>query len=188
MRTRIVAATFIGFLVISVGMLQSRDRANRSERNLSGSAFFGHFLRDQIGIFPISSRSSGFRLGLSRSRSRSLFRHGGFSGFRRLHRRSGSLAHGLYGASFLNWSNGNYAEQPSDTDHFVATWKDRNPFEDRVNSGFSGSALLREGMGEEEVVQAVGSPAEKIRVGPRETWKYSSYFLVFQEGRLKEIR
>ncbi len=188
MRTRIVAATFVGFLVISVGMAQSRDRANRSERSRSGSTFFGHFLRNQTGIFPISSRSSGFGLGLSRPRSRSLSSHGRSSGFRRLQSRSGSLSHGLYRTSFLTWPSWNYAEQPSDTDHFVATWQDRDPFEDSVNSGFSGSALLREGMSEEEVVQAVGSPAEKIRLGPREIWKYSSYALVFQEGGLKEIR
>ena len=117
-----------------------------------------------------------------------MFHHGRRSFFN-FHQRGGPgpVGYGFHGGSFLTWP-WNYTDQPTDTDLFVESWKDQDPFENRASSGFSQSALLQEGMNEEEVVRAVGSPAEKFRLGPSETWKYSSYSLVFEQGALKQIR
>ena len=186
MRNKLVIAMLMG-AVVSVGMAQSRERGGRSGSSGGGAAFFGHFLSNQIGIFPHSRGSGGLGLGFSRNRSRSLFHHGRRSMFGHQLGGLGRDGYGVYGSSFLTWP-WNYTDQPTDTDLFVERWKDQDPFENRTSSGFSQSALLQEGMNEEEVVKAVGSPAEKFRLGHLETWKYSSYSLVFEQGALKQIR
>ena len=168
--------------VVSTEMAQSRERSDRSGGRSGGSIVSGHLLKNQIGIFPVSPGSRGFGLGLPRHRSRSLFHHHHGSVFRQ---RFGAMGYGVYGNSFFSWSWG-YTDEPTDTDHFVEAWKDKDPFENRGSSGFSKSALLRKGMNEEEVIGAIGSPAEKIRLGPRETWQYSSYSLVFEGGTLRQ--
>ena len=186
MRNKLITAIFV-VMLISLGMEQSRERGSRSSGNAGGSAFFGHFLSNQIGIFPRSRGSGGLGLGFSRHRPRSMFHHGRRSLFTHQLGDLGRDGYGVHGSSFLIWP-WNYTDQPTDTDHFVESWKDQDPFENRASSGFSQSALLQEGMSEEEVVQAVGSPAERFRLGNRETWKYSSYSLVFEQGALKQIR
>ncbi len=186
MRNKLVTAIFVVVLV-SVGMAQSREKGGRSGGNGGGAAFFGHFLSNQIGIFPRSHGSGGLGLGFSRNRSRSLFHRGRGSMFSHHSGGLGRDGYGVYGNSFLTWP-WNYTDQPTDTDRFVESWKDQDPFENRTSSGFSQSALLQEGMNEAEVVEAVGSPAERFRLGGLETWKYSSYSLVFEEGALKQIR
>ena len=186
MRNRLIAATFM-IAVVSVGMAQSRGRSGHFGGHTGGSAFFGHVIRNQIGIFSLSPGSGGLGLGFSRHRSRSLFHHGRGSVFSHQLGGLGRDGYGVYGSGFLTWP-WNYTDQPTDTDRFVESWKDQDPFENRASSGFSQSALLQEGMSAEEVVQAVGSPAERFRLGQRETWKYSSYSLVFEQGELKQIR
>ena len=186
MRNKFITAIFVVVLV-SVGMAQSWDRGGRSGGNAWGSAFFGHSPRNQIGIFSLSPGFGGFGLGLPRQRSQSLFHHGRRSVFTHQLVGLGRDGYGVRGSSFLTWP-WNYTDQPTDTDRFVESWIDQDPFENRASSGFSQSALLQEGMSEEEVVQAVGSPAERFRLGHRETWKYTSYSLVFEQGALKQIR
>ncbi len=186
MRNKLITAMFV-VVLISVGMAQSRERAGHFGGNTGGSAFFGHVLSNRIGIFPVSSGFSGLGLGFPRQRSRSLFHQGRRSLFTHQREGFGRGGYGFHGSSFLTWP-WNYTDQPTDTDRFVESWKDHDPFENRATSGFSNSGLLQEGMSEEEVVQAVGSPAERFRLGPRETWKYSGYSLVFEQGALKQIR
>ena len=185
MRNKLITAIFV---VASSrwGWHSPGKRGGHFGGNTGGSAFFGHFLRNQIGIFPVSSGFSGLGL-FQRHRSRSLFHHGRRSLFSQQRGGLGRGGYGFDGSSFFTWP-WNYTDQPTDTNRFVESWKDQDPFENRVNSGFAQSALLREGMNEEEVIQAVGSPAERVRLGSRETWKYSSYSLVFEQGALKQIR
>ena len=73
---------------------------------------------------------------------------------------------------------------------FVDEWKDRSPGqkEPGTSTGLSQSLLLKEGMSEEEVAQALGSPIQRIRLGGKEIWKYSGYSLLFEGGTLKEMR
>ncbi len=186
MKNKLITAIFV-IVLSSGGMAQSRERSDRSGGHTGGAGFFGHFLGNQVGLFSLSSGSSGFGLGFPRQRSRSFFHQGRRSLFTHQLGGLGRDDYGVHGSSFLTWP-WNYTDQPTDTDRFVESWIDQDPFENRASSGFSQSALLQEGMSEEEVVQAVGTPAERFRLGHRETWKYSSYSLVFEQGALKQIR
>jgi hypothetical protein len=87
-----------------------------------------------------------------------------------------------------------FGPQPSlySSQSFVEQWKDYPPFRE-VPSGsqetaLSQSILLAEGMSEEQVLTAVGSPIQKVTLGERTVWKYSGYSLLFEGGSLKEIR
>lgn len=70
---------------------------------------------------------------------------------------------------------------------FVEAWKDL-PVPDEGESRISRSLVLSEGMEEEKVVQVLGSPLSRIRMGERQVWKYSGYSLLFVDGKLREIR
>jgi len=75
---------------------------------------------------------------------------------------------------------------------FVEEWKDRDPTAERgsesQDSALQQSILLKEGMDEDQVVQAIGSPVQRVQLGERTVWKYSGYALLFEGGKLKEIR
>ena len=43
-------------------------------------------------------------------------------------------------------------------------------------------------MDEDQVVRAIGSPVQRVQLGGRTVWKYSGYSLLFEGGKLKEIR
>ena len=47
---------------------------------------------------------------------------------------------------------------------------------------------LTEGMGQQEVLESVGSPKRKILLGLREVWEYAGFSLLFESAVLKEIR
>ena len=71
--------------------------------------------------------------------------------------------------------------------NFVEAWKDAERPVKKAPS-LEDSPLLTKGMTAEEVVFKVGSPLQKIRMGGREIWKYSSFSLVFDNGMLSELR
>jgi hypothetical protein len=72
--------------------------------------------------------------------------------------------------------------------YFIEQWADRNPFAPTTSSNLSGSQLLVEGMNEEEVMKALGTPVERISLGETQVWKYSGFSVRFQAGKLKELR
>lgn len=74
-----------------------------------------------------------------------------------------------------------------DSRTFIDEWKNRPP-ERKDEPVSTESILLKAGMGEEEVVMAVGIPLQKVVLGERTVWRYSSYSLLFENGALKEIR
>ena len=47
---------------------------------------------------------------------------------------------------------------------------------------------LTEGMGQQEVLETVGSPKRKILLGLKEVWEYARFSLLFESAALKEIR
>lgn len=75
-------------------------------------------------------------------------------------------------------------------DWFVEEWADKDPVppEEDSSSGLGQSLLLKEGMSQEEVIRALGSPIQRVGLGSKEIWKYSGYSLVFEDGVLKEMR
>lgn len=85
-----------------------------------------------------------------------------------------------------------YGAKPAlyDSQRFVDEWKDRDPAQlsESRKPSLSESILLKEGMSEEQVIQAVGAPLQKVQMGDRTVWKYSGYSLLFEGGTLKDIR
>ncbi len=75
----------------------------------------------------------------------------------------------------------------SERSEWVAEWQDRDPGEKRPNHDMSQSLLLKKDMSEVEILQAVGSPIERRRTAEGEIWKYSSYTLVIEAGKLKAM-
>ena len=75
-------------------------------------------------------------------------------------------------------------------DWFVEEWRDQDPRQPQQNPSdpLSESLLLQEGMSQEEVMRALGSPIQRIQLADREIWKYSGYSLLFEGGALKEMR
>jgi len=75
---------------------------------------------------------------------------------------------------------------------FVDEWKDRDPIpgggSGSQDSALQQSILLKEGMDEDQVVHAIGSPIQRVQLSERTVWKYSGYSLLFEGGKLKEIR
>jgi hypothetical protein len=70
---------------------------------------------------------------------------------------------------------------------FVQEWKNRPPPQ-VAGTGLSQSILLSEGMNEEEIVGAIGTPLQRIKLGEREVWRYSGYSLLLENGALQDIR
>ncbi len=75
----------------------------------------------------------------------------------------------------------------SELSEWVAEWQDRDPVENRPNHDMSQSLLLKKGMSEVEILHAVGSPIDRRRTAEGEIWKYSSYTLVVEAGKLKAM-
>ena len=93
----------------------------------------------------------------------------------------GSLYPGL-------WGYASFQSQPNYTSRsFVEEWKDRTPALEAPSTNRTESILLSEGMSQEGVMEFLGSPIQRIRLGEREVWKYSGYSLVFETGRLQAI-
>jgi len=87
------------------------------------------------------------------------------------------------------YPNTNYGPTPAlyDSRQFIEEWKNRPP-ERKEAPVSTQSILLQAGMGEEEVIKAVGIPLQKVILGERVVWRYSAYSLLFENGTLKEIR
>ncbi len=94
---------------------------------------------------------------------------------------------GGYSGGWYPYSN--YGPTPAlyDSRQFVEEWKNRPP-ERKEEPVSTQSILLQAGMGEEEVIKAVGIPLQKVNLGERTVWRYSAYSLLFENGTLKEIR
>ncbi len=106
---------------------------------------------------------------------------------------------GQRGRTFFGWSSWTpwvssvyawraWQKEPSTSARFVEQWKDRETFPEEAWSDLTESRRLSEGMTGEEVALAVGTPLERSPVGTKQVWKYSSFSLLFQSGRLKWIR
>jgi hypothetical protein len=72
----------------------------------------------------------------------------------------------------------------------VEQWSEKGlPSHEDSGSIISGPALLSEGMTEEQIVKAIGSPLERRRTGEGlELWKYSAFTLALEAGKLRSIR
>ena len=102
---------------------------------------------------------------------------------------------GYYSGMYPGWGYyGQFGPQPAlyPSQSFVEQWRDYNPLHQTSagsqKSTLAQSILLAEGMTEEQVLGAVGSPIQKVTLGERTVWKYSGYSLLFEGGTLKEIR
>jgi hypothetical protein len=97
-----------------------------------------------------------------------------------------------YGMQFFGYQGFEARPALYNSARFVEEWKDRDPIAGRgsesQDSALQQSILLKEGMDEDQVVQAVGSPVQRVQLGERTVWKYSGYSLLFEGGKLKEIR
>jgi hypothetical protein len=95
-------------------------------------------------------------------------------------------SYGYYGGWY---PYAHYGPTPAlyDSRQFIEEWKNRPP-ERKEEPVSTQSILLQAGMGEEEVVRAVGIPLQKVVLGERVVWRYSAYSLLFENGTLKEIR
>ncbi len=97
-----------------------------------------------------------------------------------------------YGMQFFGYPG--FESRPAlyNSARFVEEWKDRDPIagggSESQDSSLQQSILLKEGMDEDQVVQAIGSPVQRVQLGERTVWKYSGYSLLFESGKLKEIR
>jgi hypothetical protein len=97
-----------------------------------------------------------------------------------------------YWSSYHQFPQFGYSADLYNSQRFVDEWKNRDPQLDAEYSsgdgGLARSTVLAEGMTEEQVLGAVGSPLETVSMGTRSVWKYSGYSLLFEGGSLKEIR
>jgi len=75
----------------------------------------------------------------------------------------------------------------STTSRFVEQWKDRQPFLVHQSTNLR-SSLLSIGMLEDEIVRVLGSPLEKIAIDTVVIWKYSSFSLRIENGKLVGLR
>jgi hypothetical protein len=78
--------------------------------------------------------------------------------------------------------------ESSTTNLFVEEWKDRRPFSAHHSTSLPGSSLLSIGMLEDEIVRVLGSPLEKISTDTVVIWKYSSFSLRIENGKLAGLR
>ncbi len=73
---------------------------------------------------------------------------------------------------------------------FTEEWSRRAEAElPSIGSGIlKNSPLLKEDMTMENVILLIGSPSSSIQSGSQETWRYSAYSVVFDQGLLKDLR
>ncbi|MFB3903066.1 MAG: hypothetical protein ACE15E_06405 [Acidobacteriota bacterium] len=139
---------------------------------LSGFLFFGHRP-------TVAGPGADFLFGPSPYYSHySYYPYGGFAS--------------PYGMQFFGYPGFEARPALYNSARFVEEWKDRDPIagsgSESQDSALQESILLREGMDEDQVVQAIGSPVQRVQLGERMVWKYSAYSLLFENGKLKEIR
>ena len=98
-------------------------------------------------------------------------------------------------APYGGWLGGGWLAPPtqlsSRSDRFVSEWIAKEPVSAEPESAFSDlsqSLLLKQGMNENEVVLSVGSPITRTASRSHEIWTFSSFDLLFAEGRLQGIR
>ena len=177
-------------LLVSSGLAQpdsnfgnvARHRGNRVS---NFGLFPGRGFRSNVGIFPVTRLPREFA---------SLYFADRFLFGRHETTRVGAPFHldvydpwaGYYGGWY---PYAEYGPTPTlyDSRQFVEGWKNRPPEREEVPVSTQ-SILLQQGMGEEEVIRAVGIPLQKVKLGERTVWRYSSYSLLFEDGALKEIR
>ena len=154
----------------------------------------GLLLPDQhFGGFSFFGGSFGHSMFGRSPFSRSLFfgpRHRSFGHFGNQFQFGSGYYAGMYPWGYY----GQFGPQPAlySSQSFVEQWRDYNPLQqdqsESQKSNLTESILLAEGMTEEQVLGAVGSPIQKVTLGERTVWKYSGYSLLFEGGSLKEIR
>jgi len=121
-----------------------------------------------------SGRRNGFAFGNFSGRQNSFHPSSFFSGF------------GYPGGIFPSMTGS--VPKSSTTSWFVEQWKDRQPFSAHQSTTLPESSLLSIGMLEDEIVRVLGSPLEKISTDTPVIWKYSSFSLRIENGKLAEIR
>lgn len=91
---------------------------------------------------------------------------------------------------FGGWGYGTTTPAPSNysSARFAQEWSNQQPYRNDGAARITRSILLRDGMTDEQVMEKLGSPIERIQLENREVWKYSGYSLLFVGGKLKEIR
>ncbi len=186
---RTVILVVLASLLVGSGLAQPDSRfgnvgRSRGNRVSNFGLFPGHGFRSNVGIFPVARLPREFA---------SLFFADRFLFGRHETTRVGSPFHlDMYGpwSGYGGWyPYAEYGPTPTlyDSQRFVEEWKNRPP-ERKEEPVSTQSILLQEGMGEEEVIRAVGIPLQKVKLGERTVWRYSAYSLLFENGALKEIR
>jgi len=164
-----------------------------------GNLFFGFGAsRNHFGYPPILNRFlfSGHRPTFAGTGNEFLFGgyryHSPFYSQSPFYSYSPFGAYGLYGHDFFGYQTFGPMPAMYNSALFIEEWKDRDPIAGRGSesqvSTVQQSILLADGMDEEQVMRAVGSPVQRVQLGERTVWKYSGYSLLFEGGKLKEIR
>ena len=175
-------------LTIALFFLTSMSLAGQGRSRLGGNPGIPALERGRTGIGLLGSPFSFF--------GGDFFRGGGrigIFGSSRGHHFAGHRGRSFFGSSsWTPWVSALYAwnarEEVSSSDRFVEEWKDRETFPEEAWLDLSASPLLSEGMTAEEVALAVGTPLQRSQLGAKQVWKYSSFSLLLQNGRLKGVR
>ncbi len=130
----------------------------------------GFFIGHNFG----SWKENGFAVGNYSGRRNSFSHSTFFSGF------------GYRGGVFPSMFGS--VPESSTTTRFVDQWKDHQPFLARQSTNLSGSSLLSIGMLEDAIVRVLGSPLEKTAIDNVVIWKYSSFSLRIENGKLAGLR
>lgn len=187
----VVCAALQSAAAASAGMAQAPERSRGATAFFGADRHAGFFFGQGPGIFFGQGRGFGspfFHTGPIFSGRPLIFGAGParLRGTRDLSDPDGfHYAAGPGQAGFIYGPASGYADEDSDWS-FVEEWKDRDPIP--AANSLGDSILLEADMGEDEVMARLGSPTDRIRLADREIWKYSGYSLLFESGKLKEIR
>jgi hypothetical protein len=209
MRRILVVILFIALVVpVSGQITQHKSRLGWNSWGGNGNLFFnpGSF-RHHAGFFPIlpfgRERASALFLSgflFSDYRPTTIgysngFRFDGYPYFSPYSYNSYNSYYPYsypYGMQFFGYQG--FEPRPAlyNSAGFVEEWQDRDPTagggSESQHSALRQSILLKEGMDEDQVVRAIGSPVQRVQLGERTVWKYSGYSLLFESGKLREIR
>ncbi len=175
-----------GLLLIFVGSVVGEPQRKRGRFSPSGTGSAGFRFQPGTHIGGLWGGNLG----------RSFFfgaRHRGFSPFSNDLALADSAPQERWFPGFLpygGWSEPRI-ELSSRSDRFVSEWIAKEPVSGEPESTFSDlsqSLLLRQGMSEDKVVLAVGSPIMRTASRSSEIWKFSGFDLLFAEDRLQGIR
>jgi len=191
MLTRILHSAVVGLTLLVVSASSQGFNQTHGWSGFGGPAASSSLLRFPLFGPAGAGVRAGPRLGSLYGQKfgswrRNGFAFGNFSG--RPDRFSQSPSFGGFGypGGIFPSMTGSVPEN-STTSRFVEQWKDRQPFLVHQSTNLR-SSLLSIGMLEDEIVRVLGSPLEKIAIDTVVIWKYSSFSLRIENGKLVGLR